>query len=346
MPSLGQLYPLLDSVELPEHLPYTQCSTHELRFLRLLGERRLTGAHGDLIELGSGGGGSTYAAALGLSENPGFDRSSAKLHAYDYFRVGKGTFASEKFFSGGKAPDGESSFLEDFQEVLDPFLDFVEIHAGDIWETSDPDEKRPVEFLHVDIAKTARVWSCVAERFLPRLVPGSVVLHQDFASPRLPWLHYSTGALLPSIELAGPPIRSTLAFEVTDDIPGEVLRAIAEDAFDVERKLELISAVQGRLDRDHTDGIPFKSVLELAKAFVLHYEGDHRQAWKIAEPLTDDPYLARTRADHFRQLKAALPKDAQAPADRPEGRQQRSAPVKRSALRRTLGRFARKVGLR
>ncbi|NGO74081.1 class I SAM-dependent methyltransferase [Streptomyces sp. YC504] len=332
MPTLGQLYPQLDSVQLPENLPYTQCSAFELRFLYLLGKHRLTGAQGDLIELGSGGGGSTYAAALGLSENPEFDRSSAKLHAYDFFRVGKGTFATEKFFAGGKAPDGQSSFLEDFQEVLGPFLDFVEIHAGDIWETSDPHEKRPIEFLHVDIAKTARVWTCVAERFLPRLRPGSVLLHQDFAGPRLPWLHYSTGALLPYIEIAGPPIRSTLAFEVTERIPDEVFRAIAEDDFSIEKKIDLISAVQEQIDRDHTDGIPFRSVLELAKAFVLHYEGDHRRAWKIAEPLTDDAYLARTRADHFRQIKAELP--APAPA------------VRRSTMRRRLGRLARKAGLR
>ena len=305
MPPLGKLYPQLNDVELPDAIPYSQVSAWELRFLYLLGRHRLTGK-GKVIELGSGGGGSTYALALGLQENPDFDKKTNKLHAYDFFRVGKGTFASPKFFSAGKAPEDSNSFLDDFKNKLKPFMDFIEIHPGDIWQTSDPDDDSPIEFLHVDIAKTARVFRCVAERFLPRLEPGAVVLHQDFASPRLPWLHYSTGLLLPYIDIAGPPIRSTLAFEVTKPIPHDVLKAIEEDAFDIDEKLRLISAVQEVVDRDHTGGIPFKAVLELAKAYVAHYEGDHKRAWKFAKPLTSDEYLSRTRQDHFAQLEKAL----------------------------------------
>ncbi|MER6235684.1 class I SAM-dependent methyltransferase [Streptomyces clavifer] len=317
MTPLSKLYLRLDDVELPDAIPYSQVSAWELRFLYLLGRHRLTGA-GKAIELGSGGGGSTYAFALGLSENPDFDRQLDRLHAYDFFRVGKGTFASEKFFSAGVAPEDSNSFLDDFKAKLTPFIDFIELHPGDIWQTSDPEDHSPIEFLHVDIAKTARVFRCVAERFLPRLEPGSVVLHQDFASPRLPWLHYSTGLLLPYIEFPGPPIRSTLAFEVVRPIPRHVLRAIAEDSFSTDRKLELMSAVQDVVDRDHTDGIPFKAVIELAKAYVAHYDGDPRRAWKIAEPLTSDPYLDRTRKDHFAQLRKALD-EAAPPGNAPTG---------------------------
>jgi Methyltransferase domain len=305
MPPLGELYPQLNDVELPDAIPYSQVSAWELRFLYLLGRHRLTGK-GNVIELGSGGGGSTYALALGLQENPDFDKKANKLHAYDFFRVGKGTFASPKFFSAGNAPEDSNSFLDDFKDKLKLFMDFIEIHPGDIWQTFDPDDHSPIEFLHVDIAKTARVFRCVAERFLPRLEPGAVLLHQDFASPRLPWLHYSTGLLLPYIDIAGPPIRSTLAFEVAKPIPQDVLKAIEEDAFDIEEKLKLISAVQVVVDRDHTGGIPFKAVLELAKAYIAHYEGDHKRAWKIAKPLTSDEYLSRTRQDHFAQLDKAL----------------------------------------
>ncbi|MFJ8084757.1 hypothetical protein ACIQ6Y_29580 [Streptomyces sp. NPDC096205] len=308
MSNLARLYPLLDDVRLPDDLPYTQCSTWELKFLYLLGRHHLTGQD-RIVELGAGGGGSTYALALGLHESPVFDEKTGRLHAYDFFRVGKGTFASEKFFTSGKAPEGDNSFLEEFKGRLEPFLPFLEIHAGDLWQTSDPDDLTPVEFLHIDIAKTARVFRCVSERFLTRLRPGSVVLHQDFAGPRLPWLHHSTGALLPYIELAGPPIRSTLAFEVVRPIPEHVLKAISEGSFSYDEKLRLISAVQERVDRDHTGGIPFRSVLELAKAYVAHYEGRHRQAWQITKPLLDDEYLARTRADHFEQLRKAYEKD-------------------------------------
>ncbi|MDH6217355.1 class I SAM-dependent methyltransferase [Streptomyces pseudovenezuelae] len=304
MTKLGRLYSKFDSVTLPDDLPYTQVSAWELQFLYLVGRHELSG-RGRIVELGSGGGGSTYALAMGLRENPAFDEKTGRLHAYDFFRVGKGTFASEKFFTSGHKPEDDNSFLNDFRGRLEPFLPFLEIHAGDLWQTSDPDDPTPVEFLHIDIAKTARVFRCVSERFLTRLEPGSIVLHQDFAGPRLPWLHHSTGALLPYIEIAGPPIRSTLAFEVTKPIPADVLKRISEDDYTVDEKLALITAVQNRIDRDHTDGIPFKSVLELAKAYVAHYDGQHKRAWSIAKPLTSDEYLSRTRADHFEQLKKA-----------------------------------------
>ncbi|MXM67204.1 hypothetical protein GR925_28170 [Streptomyces sp. HUCO-GS316] len=308
MTKLGRLYPLLDGVQLPDNLPYTQVSTWELKFLYLLGRQHLTG-QGRVVELGSGGGGSTYALALGLRESPVFDETTGRLDAYDFFHVGKGTFATEKFFTAGTKPADGNSFLDDFRGRLEPFLPFLEIHAGDIWQTSDPDDTTSIEFLHIDIAKTARVFRCVSERFLTRLEPGSVVLHQDFAGPRLPWLHHSTGALLPYIEIAGPPIRSTLAFEVTRPIPEDVLKRISEDDYTLDEKLALISAVQDRIDRDHTGGIPFKSVLELAKAYVAHYAGEHKRAWSIADPLTSDAYLSRTRADHFEQLRKAYETD-------------------------------------
>ncbi|NUO42466.1 MAG: hypothetical protein HOV82_10545, partial [Streptomyces sp.] len=72
-----------------------------------------------------------------------------------------------------------------------------------------------------------------------------------------------------------------------------------------DEKLALISAVQEKIDRDHTGGIPFKSVLELSKAYVAHYAGQHRRAWSLAKPLRSDEYLSRTRADHFEQLRKA-----------------------------------------
>ncbi|MQY16237.1 hypothetical protein SRB5_64350 [Streptomyces sp. RB5] len=333
MPSLGQLYPLIEDVELPDDIPYTQCSRFELKFLYLIGRHRVSGT-GELVELGSGGGGSTYAFARGLSHNLDFDRSTGRLHAYDFFRVGKGTFATPKFFRGGKAPEGESSFLDDFRAALGSHMDFIEIHAGDIWETSDPSDTRPIDFLHIDIAKTENVWRAVAERFLPRLREGSIVLHQDFASPRLPWLHYSTGLLLPYIEIAGAPIRSTLAFEVVRPIPDEVLDRIAGDAFTLEEKQALISRVQEHVDIDYSEKIPFKSVLELAKAFTAHYAGKHRQAWQIAAPLREVPYLAAHRTDHFEQLQRELTKAAAPAARRPASPARKLARMVKRAVTR------------
>ncbi|MCC9690570.1 hypothetical protein [Streptomyces sp. MNU103] len=296
---LGRLYDLLDDVRLPDEDP--QVSSWELRFPLPAGPPSPDGP-GPAGRTGVGRGGSTYALALGLRESP--SSTSGRAGCTPTTSSGSARARSPaKFFTPGSRPEGETpSWTTSLR--LEPFLPFLEIHAGDLWQTSDPLD-RPGGVHCVDIAKTARVFRCVTERFLTRLRPGSVVLHQDFAGPRLPWLHHSTGALLPYVEIAGPPIRSTLAFEVVRPIPEEVLRRIAEDAYTVDEKLALISAVQDRVDLDHTGGIPFKPVLEFAKAYVAHYAGDHRRAWSIAKPLTSDAYLSRTRADHFAQVRRA-----------------------------------------
>lgn len=203
MASLGRLYSMFDDVVLPEEIPYAQMSDWEQKFLYLVARHHVNGT-GALVELGSGGGGSTYAIAKGLRENPAFDEQKGRLQAFDFFRVGKGTFATQRFFKAGKAPEGDNSFREDFEAALAPFMGFIEVHAGDIWNTSDPEDKTPIEFLHVDIAKTARVFRCVAERFLPRLEPGAVVLHQDFASPAC---RGCTTAPAPCSRTSGSPVR-------------------------------------------------------------------------------------------------------------------------------------------
>ncbi|MFC7877114.1 class I SAM-dependent methyltransferase [Isoptericola sp. NPDC057391] len=294
-------YAALAEVELPVG-PYTQVSEWERAFLYLVA-RDLWSGRGDVVELGSGGGGSTVALAQGLAENSVFDRAHHRLHAYDWFRVGRGTFASPRFADDGPGADG--SFLADFRAHLAGYLDLLDVHAGDLAETSTDPPHATIELLHVDIAKTPRVFRLVAERFFPLLAPGAVVLHQDFASPRLPWLHHSTGALLPWVDLVGPPVRSTLAFVVREPVPAAVLDRIARQEADVDEQLDLISRVQDRLGDDVTGGIPFPEVLELAKAYAAFHAGEHRRAWEIAAPLRRVPYLAERRADHFEQLRRA-----------------------------------------
>jgi hypothetical protein len=47
-------------------------------------------------------------------------------------------------------------------------------------------------------------------------------------------------------------------------------------------------------------------ILQLSKAYVRLYAGQAEEAWKIAEPLREDPYLSSHRADHFDQIEQAL----------------------------------------
>jgi hypothetical protein len=274
--------------------PYTQVSELERALLFQLCAFTVTGA-GEVVDLGAGAGGSTLAMAAGLRVNSTFDRT---LRAFDYFRTGKGTFASKKFHHN---PEDTGSFLEDFEDNLSAYSDLIKVHSGNICRM-DLGEVGPIELLHVDIAKTAGTFSCVVRDFFPRLILDSVVLHQDFAGPRLPWLHYSTAALLPYIELFDSPVRSTLPFRLVKPIPETLIKRLVDDDFTPRQKISLIDQMQRRVADDLSGGVPFGPILQLSKAFVWLYAEQPAKAWKIAEPLRTDPYLARTRTDHFEQI--------------------------------------------
>ena len=158
-----------------------------------------------------------------------------------------------------------------------------------------------------DIAKSRNTFGCVVRDFFPRLIPGkSIVLHQDFAGPRLAWLHYSAGVLLPYIKLFPCAVKSTLPFRLTRPVPKDLLDRLEKDAFTPDEKIGYIGQVQERVGTDITGTVPFRPILQLAKAFVRFYAGQHEEAWKIAEPLREDPYLVRTRMDPFDQITRAL----------------------------------------
>jgi Methyltransferase domain len=290
----------LTAVSLPKS-PYTQVSGPERALLLLLGQHTVTGA-GAAVDLGAGAGGSTLALCAGLRQNPSF---AGKVHAFDYFRTGRGTFATEKFHTDPGASD-DPSFLEDFKDNLTEYSDMLEVHSGNICEL-DLSGLGEIELLHVDIAKSRNTFGCVVRDFFPRLIPRtSIVLHQDFAGPRLAWLHYSTGVLLPYIKLFPCAVKSTLPFRLIRPIPKKLLKRLEKDAFTPDEKIGYIGQVQERVGTDITGTVPFGPILQLAKAFVRFYAGQHKEAWKIAEPLREDPYLARTRTDHFDQIERAL----------------------------------------
>lgn len=286
----------LRDVGLPENLPYSQLSVWELRLLASVS--KFLPKVSNVTDLGAGGGGSTLALAHGIKQNVNFDNNSSSLDAYDYFRTGKGTFASSNFMD--LPSQGENSFRKDFDNRLHPFSEFVKVFEGDLCGFER--QTAEINLLHIDIAKTFRVFKCVVRNFFPRLTPGSVVIHQDFASPRLPWLHWSTGLLLPYLEIVEPPVRSSAVLIVKKTIPDNAIHDILEAKPDQQEKTRLISEVQSHFDYDSTGKIPFKKVLELSKAFVAYHDENFMTAWEMAQHLLQDPYLATHRQDHFEQL--------------------------------------------
>lgn len=169
------------STPLPGPMPVpTMLAQSELDYLYWLASSRYTG-RGRICELGCFLGGSTWALARGLADRP--DAASLPpLLTYDAFEMDADTAA--RFPLGYKA--GES-FRPLFERYLAPLLGRITVREGFIPRDLDParepevyPEQQPIEVLFVDAAKTWLVHNTILRCFGRHLVPGSVLVQQDF----------------------------------------------------------------------------------------------------------------------------------------------------------------------
>ena len=156
-------------------------SPNERKFNKWVLRELYTGT-GDVVDLGCLYGSMTLSMALGLVENPRGLASGRKIHAYDRFLHPP---MSDRLLPGAKV--GESS-KDTFLGYLGPWIDHIDIHAGDATEIGWSGQ--PIEYLFVDVMKTIDVARKIALAFFPHLLPGqSLLVHQDFKHYYTHWIH-------------------------------------------------------------------------------------------------------------------------------------------------------------
>lgn len=256
----------IERIPLPESMPLSQTTDFEKRLLYWLAKDYYRG-EGLIVDAGCLVGGSTFHLLRGLAENQRDIPKARRVHAFDAF-------------------PGDN--LERFKANLAGFEPHLAAHAGNLGCSRITE---PVEILFVDIAKTAQTWQIVCDMFFGRLIPGrSVVYQQDFSRARLPWLHYSTGYLLPLIDVVDPDFRSF--FYVTKSaLPAEALERLRRDDFCLSERLDLVRSMEQFLPGDAQSAAQWKAILDLSCAYVEHYFGDRRTALAQAQALSKDPYL-------------------------------------------------------
>jgi SAM-dependent methyltransferase len=154
----------------------------ELRLLHHLAENYASGS-GAIVDAGPFLGGSTVALAAGLRRN--HNRGERLIHSFDRFEV-------EEYTRGVYFPESTpagTSFREQFDRIIAPHAELIEVHAGDICEQSWNNE--PIEILFIDVAKHWKVCDWVTWQFFPHLIPGrSLVVQQDYLYHHwVGWLH-------------------------------------------------------------------------------------------------------------------------------------------------------------
>ena len=150
---------------------------------------------GLIVDGGCFVGGTTHHLVLGLKHNPAFAADDPRLadvvKVYDLFRIDddyilehlQANFPDRAFTSGG-------SFEDTFRDQMAADARFLQVFPGDVMASGYPFE-RPVEVLGVDLCKALPVTDHVVRTFFPRLMPGGLVIQQDFIHEFHPHIHLS-----------------------------------------------------------------------------------------------------------------------------------------------------------
>ena len=127
---------------------------------------------GDVAEVGSYRGGSALLLAM---------NSDRLLHVFDTFCGMPQTDPARDIFQAGHF--GDTSF-EEVQGILAPFSHVV-LYPGLFPYTAGPIADKQFRLVHVDVDIYRSVRDC-CDFFYPRLVPGGILVFDDYGYPKCP----------------------------------------------------------------------------------------------------------------------------------------------------------------
>jgi hypothetical protein len=153
------------------------------------------GFRGSIVDGGCFVGGTTINLVEGLMHNPEFladpSRGAGLIRVYDLFRIDD-NYILEHLERNYPDRDfrGQKSFLPVFKSNLASNARLLDVRHGDVTQAGYPDAE-PIEVFGVDLCKALVVTDFVVREFFPRLLPGALVLQQDFIHEFHPHIHLS-----------------------------------------------------------------------------------------------------------------------------------------------------------
>ena len=187
-----------DEVALPPEVKEvpTMLTLEERQLLYFL-SHELYSSRGRIIDGGCFLGGSTLALATGLRDRAA--PPTAQIASYDMFLVEPYTL--EYYGDAFDSPRVGASFRSTFDRNVQRINSYVSVREGDIMHTGWSDE--PIEILFVDISKWWDVNDLLLQQFFPALVPGGVLIQQDYFWAPTPWLQISMELLADCFTFVG-----------------------------------------------------------------------------------------------------------------------------------------------
>lgn len=244
--------------------------------------------NGLIIDAGCFVGASTVAFAQGLERSRLSERAREKrIISYDLF------YASRKIIDHALPNAGLSegdSFEPIFRNNIRPYARYIDVRSGDIVQATAP--SRPITVLFVDVLWSTEAAVHFGRTFYPMLEGRrSVLVHQDFVYPYLPWLVLSMGMLMDKFSISRNIPHSSLVFNVE--------RSIRPEDIDDPRNLSLSNG-EAIFDDfiNRLDGWG-KGALAISKSLFVGSRGELGRARKIIEDVwvkcSDQPLVMQYR---------------------------------------------------
>lgn len=183
----------------------TMLTQEEMRMLAWIAKE--TPVAGAAVDLGAFLGGSSASLAWGGSRAT----PPRRVHSYDRFRFDEKTKFQFLYRKGHGFAAGEDA-LPTFRQFTKPVAAAIEPHPGDVLEAGWG--KDPIAILFVDLSKTKAINDHLLATFFPALVPGSVIVQQDFLFFRNPWLYPTMRTLEGAVEMLAHTDQNSVIFGV------------------------------------------------------------------------------------------------------------------------------------
>jgi hypothetical protein len=160
-------------------------SDDEKRFLAEAA-RELAPRDGAIVELGCFMGASAVALADGLRDRPG-GAGATRVLTHDLFQMTSGMVLACWPKPFGIYEEWEDFAPEARRYIRDRAGELVEIRKVDL--SSYEWTEGPISLFHVDAIKTMGIARQVMRWFYPAMVPGSILIHQDYNHYSISWIH-------------------------------------------------------------------------------------------------------------------------------------------------------------
>ncbi|HDS1214003.1 hypothetical protein B9Y61_18875 [Stenotrophomonas maltophilia] len=148
---------------------------------------------GRILDGGCFVGSSTRSLLEGLSAGGARNAGTPPVIAIDRFVVAD-EYLLEFFASRAIDIRFGESFLPVFNRNVDPLQGLVEVRAGEVQRVGRIVDA--IDIMVVDVAKSMGINAFICANWLPQLVVGGHLVHQDFYAPSHAWIAASMGMIL------------------------------------------------------------------------------------------------------------------------------------------------------